>query len=146
MLPSSIDQTHDPKLSSWVPGADGHADFPVQNLPFGTFSPPDEAPRPGVAIGDHVLDLQALIAAGLSREAPADVATILGTPALRKGMRQQLSRLLTETRHQAATEPYLFAMADCTLHLPCRIGDYTDFYVGIHHATQVGALFRPDNP
>ncbi len=142
----TIDQTHDPKLSSWVPGADSHADFPVQNLPFGMFSPPNEAPRPGVAVGDHVLDLQALVAAGLSHEVPNDIATILGTPALRKGLRLQLSRLLTETRYQTATEPYLFAMADCTLHLPCRIGDYTDFYVGIHHATQVGALFRPDNP
>ncbi len=143
---SPIDQTHDPKLSSWVPGADGHADFPVQNLPFGTFSPPDEAPRPGVAIGDYILDLQALVAARLLNEAPADVASILATPALRKSLRAQLSRLLTDPRYRAAAEPYLFATADCTMHLPCRIGDYTDFYVGIHHATQVGALFRPDNP
>ncbi len=141
-----IDQTHDPKLSSWVPGADGHGDFPVQNLPFGTFSPPDEAPRPGVAIGDSILDLQALVAAGLLNDAPADVAAILATPALRKSLRQQLSRLLTDAQFRPAAEPYLFAGADCTVHLPCRIGDYTDFYVGIHHATQVGALFRPDNP
>ncbi len=141
-----IDATHDPKLSSWVPGADGHADFPVQNLPFGTFSPPEEAPRPGVAIGDHILDLQALVAAGLLNDAPADVVTILASPALRKTLRQQLSRLLTDAQYRVAAEPYMFVSAECTLHLPCRIGDYTDFYVGIHHAIQVGALFRPDNP
>ncbi len=140
------DQTHDPTLTSWVTSANGHTDFPIQNLPFGLFSPADEAPRPGVAIGDHILELQALVAAGLSREVPQTVEAILATPSLRKTLRQQLSRLLSDGKYRAAAEPYLHLAADCTVHLPARIGDYTDFYVGIHHATQVGKLFRPDNP
>ena len=57
---SAIDHTHDTGLRSWVPGADGHADFPIQNLPLGVFSPNGEAPRAGVAIGGRILDLPAL--------------------------------------------------------------------------------------
>ena len=141
-----IDETHDPQRTSWVDSAHGHADFPIQNLPFGLFSPADEAPRPGVAIGDHIIELNALVAAGLSRDVPAAVEPILATPGLRRALRAQLSRLLSDTQYRAAAEPYLHCAADCTVHLPVRIGDYTDFYVGIHHATNVGKLFRPDNP
>ncbi len=141
-----IDETHDPKRTSWVDSAQGHADFPIQNLPFGLFSPKDEAPRPGVAIGDHIVELNALVAAGLSREVPTAVEPILATPGLRQALRQQMSRLLSDTQYRAVAEPYLHAARDCTVHLPVRIGDYTDFYVGIHHATHVGKLFRPDNP
>ena len=141
-----IDETHDAKLTSWVDSASGHGDFPIQNLPFGSFSPPDEAPRPGVAIGDHILELQALVAAGMLREAPASLEPVLATPPLRKSLRKSLSRLLSDPKYRNNAEPYLHAAADCTLHLPVHIGDYTDFYVGIHHATNVGALFRPDNP
>jgi len=71
---------------------------------------------------------------------------VLATPALRKSVRQQLSNLLSDPQYREAAEPYLHAAADCTLHLPTRIGDYTDFYAGIHHAVTVGKLFRPDNP
>ena len=60
-----LDSTHDPALRSWVPGANGHLDFPIQNLPFCVFSPPDGEPRGGVAIGDAILDLRAVLAAGL---------------------------------------------------------------------------------
>lgn len=141
-----LDQTHDPKLASWVDSAQGHADFPIQNLPFGLFSPAHEAPRPGVAIGDHILELEALVAAGLLREVPAALEPVLATPALRKALRTSLWRLLSDSEYRAAAEPYLHAAADCRMHLPVRIGDYTDFYVGIHHAMNVGALFRPDNP
>lgn len=141
-----IDATHDTKLESWVASARGHGDFPIQNLPFGLFSPAGEAPRPGVAIGDHIIELQALVAAGLAQDVPNNLETILGTPAIRQTLRQQLSRLLTDPGYQAAAEPYLHLARDCTVHLPVRVGDYTDFYVGIHHATRVGALFRPDNP
>ena len=141
-----IDETHDPKRTSWVDSALGHADFPLQNLPFGLFSPKDEAPRPGVAIGDEIIELQALVAAGLSREVPASIEPILATPGLRQALRRQMSRLLWDLSFRAAAEPYLHRAADCAVHLPVRIGDYTDFYVGIHHATKVGALMRPDNP
>ncbi len=141
-----IDATHDIALESWVASAKGHHDFPIQNLPFGLFSPAGEAPRPGVAIGDHILELQALIAAGLAQDVPHNLETILAMPAIRQSLRKQLSHLLSETTFQTAAEPYLHNARDCTIHLPVRIGDYTDFYVGIHHATRVGALFRPDNP
>ncbi len=141
-----IDQTHDPKLTSWVSSAQGHADFPIQNLPFGLFSPAHEAPRAGVAIGDMIIELEALVAAGLLHEAPDALEAVLATPPLRKALRQSLSLLLSDIKYRAATEPYLHLAADCTMHLPVRIGDYTDFYVGIHHARNVGALFRPDNP
>jgi len=140
-----IDATHDPKLTSWVANANDHADFPVQNLPLGLFSPANEAPRPGTAIGDHIIEWQALVAAGLRLDSPT-MEAVLATPALRKSVRQQLSNLLSDPQYREAAEPYLHAAADCTLHLPTRIGDYTDFYAGIHHAVTVGKLFRPDNP
>jgi fumarylacetoacetase len=141
-----IDHTHDIALQSWVASANGHSDFPIQNLPFGLFSPADEAPRPGIAIGDQIVELEALVAAGLLRDVPNNLETVLATPALRKSLRQQMSRLLSDDTFRTAAEPYLHTASDCRMHLPVRIGDYTDFYVGIHHATKVGALFRPDNP
>jgi fumarylacetoacetase len=140
-----IDSTHDPKLTSWVISANGHRDFPIQNLPFGLFSPVDEAPRTGVAIGDMIIELQALVATGLRQES-VTLDQVLATPALRKSLRQQMSQLLGHERHRSAAEPYLHDASDCTLHLPTQIGDYTDFYAGIHHAITVGKLFRPDNP
>lgn len=146
MIAKNLDSTHDPKRTSWVDSANGHADFPLQNLPFGLFSPKDEAPRPGIAIGDDIIELQALVAAGLSRETPAGLEPVLATPGLRQALRRQMSRLLWDVSFRAAAEPYLHRAADCTLHLPVHIGDYTDFYVGIHHATHVGKLFRPDTP
>ncbi|MCR6657911.1 MAG: fumarylacetoacetase [Asticcacaulis sp.] len=140
-----IDTTHDPKLTSWVASANGHADFPIQNLPLGLFSPANEAPRPGTAIGDQIVEWQALVAAGLMQDSLI-MEAVLATPALRKSLRQQLSKLLSDPQYREAAEPYLHTAADCTLHLPTHIGDYTDFYAGIHHAVTVGKLFRPDNP
>ncbi|WP_347302506.1 fumarylacetoacetase [Croceibacterium sp. TMG7-5b_MA50] len=148
-----VDETHDPALSSWVPGADGHADFPVQNLPLGVFSPAGGRPRIGIAIGGHVLDLAAAAACGLL---PAEAGglcggarlnRLLGAPTeVRQELRRCLSRLLTDPAHRPQLENLLHQAADCTLHLPAWIGDYTDFYVGIHHAGNVGRQFRPDNP
>lgn len=146
-----VDETHDAGRTSWVSDADGHSDFPIQNLPFGVFSPNGEAPRAGVAIGDHILDLAAIAAL-----LPADVASacsgntlnaLFALPrAARVALRRRLSALLSDEQHRAAVEPALHRAGDCQLHLPAAIGDYTDFYVGIHHATNVGTLFRPDNP
>ena len=148
-----IDETHDAALKSWVPGADGHTDFPIQNLPYGIFSPSGGAPRAGVAIGNHILDLHQAGAAGLL---PCDVVPATRQPTLnalfslpaasRLALRRTLSRLLSEERMRALVEPMLFPADMCLLHLPAAIGDYTDFYVGIHHATNIGKLFRPDNP
>ena len=154
---TTIDQTHDLKRKSWVASANGHADFPIQNLPFGVFSASGGAPRGGVAIGDSILDLKAALEAGLfqgeARRAAeaASAGSLNGLLALgagpRKALRARLSELLREDapeRDQLA--PLLSNLVDCKLHLPARIGDYTDFYVGIHHATHVGQLFRPDQP
>lgn len=146
-----IDSTHDPALRSWVESARGHGEFPIQNLPLGIFSRPGEKPRPGVAVGDRVLDLPA-IAELLPREiGPALASDRLNevlalAPAARAELRRRLSLLLSDEAHRSTVEPHLHEGAACTLHLPVEIGDYTDFYVGIHHATNVGRQFRPDNP
>lgn len=147
----TIDHTHDSALTSWVPGADGHADFPVQNLPLGIFAPAGGMVRPGTAIGDIILDLGGVAALLPDVVAPMLVGTTLNTlfalPAAdRVALRRRLSELLSDPAHRTAVEPMLHRAADCTLYLPAAIGDYTDFYVGIHHANNVGRQFRPDQP
>jgi fumarylacetoacetase len=154
---AQLDHTHDPKLESWVVSANGHSDFPIQNLPLGIFSPGGGAPRGGVAIGDRILDLSAAIAADLftgeaARAAEAASGSVLNPfLALRAGPRQALRARLSEllktgSPDEGRVEPCLQPASDCALHLPAHIGGYTDFYVGIHHATNVGKQFRPDNP
>jgi fumarylacetoacetase len=154
-VPALRDATHDPRLRSWVTSADGHADFPIQNLPLGVFSPPGGEPRTGVAIGDAILDLAA--AAGLLSDEAGRAAAAAAGPTLngllglgvgpRRALRARLSQLLAHgSPERGEVEPLLHRAADCAMHLPAAIGDYTDFYVGIHHATNVGKLFRPDNP
>lgn len=149
-----LDHTHDPGLRSWAPGADGHPDFPIQNLPFGVFSPLAGAPRGGVAIGDTILDLRALHDAGLlDGEAHAACHACTGptlNPLLalgagpRRALREALSALLADGA--SARPELLHRAAECMMYMPAHVGDYTDFYVGIHHATNIGTLFRPDNP
>lgn len=148
-----IDETHDPALSSWVEDANGHADFPIQNLPYGIFSTKEGSPRPGVAIGDHVFDLAAASKAGLLPQGLSAVmegTTLNGLMALaaadRLALRKVISKLLSDESASSTVRPLLVACGDVTMHLPAAIGDYTDFYVGIHHATNIGKLFRPDNP
>lgn len=142
---------------SWVEHANGHSDFPLQNLPLGIFSRGSDERRCGVAIGDAILDLDAVLAAGLfdgqarnavqaTRGGALNAYFALGREA-RVALRERLLELLgADSPHQAALKPALYPAADCQLHLPARIGDYTDFYVGIEHAKNVGKLFRPDNP
>jgi fumarylacetoacetase len=150
---SLLDQTHDPALSSWVESANGHPDFPIQNLPLGVFSVGNGEPRIGVAIGDMILDLKAVSGAGLLDD-HWKLAFGLSTlnawfthgEAEAVELRRKLSTLLSDARFRAAVEPHLVRQAVAEMHLPCAIGDYTDFYVGIHHATNVGKQFRPDNP
>jgi fumarylacetoacetase len=155
---SRLDATHDPDRRSWVGSANGHAHFPIQNLPFGIFSTADNPhPRGGVAIGDMVLDLAAGVEAGLFDGGTANAAAQAARPALngflalgsgpRSALRARLFALLAEdATDRASTEPLLHWAEECTLHLPATIGDYTDFYAGIHHALNVGRQFRPDNP
>jgi fumarylacetoacetase len=152
--------SHTP-LRSWVVSANDHADFPLQNLPFGVFSHANLSKRGGVAIGNMILDLQAALDAslftGVARLA-AEAASrdqlndffALGASA-RQALRAELLHLLDEKspqreRLQAMGETLLHPISECQMHLPAKVGDYTDFYVGIHHATNVGKLFRPDNP
>ncbi|MGR3894392.1 fumarylacetoacetase [Pseudomonas sp. 1176_21] len=142
---------------SWVEHANGHSDFPLQNLPLGIFSRGSDERRCGVAIGDAILDLDAVLAAGLfdgqarnavqaTRGGALNAYFALGREA-RVALRERLLELLgADSPHQAALKPALYPAAECQLHLPARIGDYTDFYVGIEHAKNVGKLFRPDNP
>jgi fumarylacetoacetase len=150
------DLTHEAGRRSFVASANGHARFPIQNLPFGIFAPQGARPARGVAIGDMILDLDAVLAAGLldgaaEEAAAAEGGTLNEMLALgagpRRALRARLFDLLSEgSAERARVEGALHRAADCTLHLPARIGDYTDFYAGIHHATNVGRLFRPDNP
>jgi fumarylacetoacetase len=152
-----IDSTHDAGRRSWVPGADSHADFPLQNLPLGIFSPPGGGPRGGVAIGDWIFDLAEAHAAGLLAGDAARAAAACAGPTLnplmalgaapRRALRQSLSALFEAGSAQSRrAEALLYRSSACTLHLPAAIGDYTDFYAGIHHATNVGTLLRPDSP
>jgi fumarylacetoacetase len=142
---AQIDETHDAGLESWVESANDPAgDFPVQNLPFGRFRSGAASPwRIGVAIGEQVLDLQA---AGLIDHQDMQALMASGTAA-RRALRLALSRGMRRgSGQQALFAAALRAQSDVELGLPCAIGDYTDFYTGIHHATTVGQLFRPDAP
>jgi fumarylacetoacetase len=144
-LPAAPDATHDPALQSWVDAANApDNDFPIQNLPFGRFrGTAGQEWRIGVAIGDQVLDLQS---AGLI-DAQDMNALMAAGPARRRALRAALSSgLRAGSAQRARFAAALHAMSGVELGLPCRIGDYTDFYTGIHHATTVGRLFRPDNP
>jgi len=154
-----IDATHHASLRSWVPSAnEPHTDFPIQNLPFGVFARRGGGVnRVGVAIGDQVLDLGNCadrsvlegIGGALVRACRAET---LG-PLLRQGvgawtaLRHRISELLRESL-PAEKRPTtcLVPMNEVQLYLPADIGDYTDFYASIHHARNVGSMFRPDQP
>lgn len=153
----TLDETHVAATRSWVASANGHPDFPLQNLPLGIFSPAGAAARAGVAIGDRILDLAALAGSGLlagEAVAAADAArgdALNGLLALgagpRRALRRRLFALLADgAAERGKVEPMLHAAAACTLLRPARIGNYTDFFAGIHHAINTGRNFRPDNP
>lgn len=156
----ALDATHDPALRSWVASANAAGnDFPIQNLPYGRFkrAGTDEPWRIGVAIGDQVLDLklaraQCPWAPGvdelLAPLAAGDLnAFMMVGPAARRSVRSVLSAALAEGSDQGPfLELCLVPQVQVELSLPVRTTDYTDFYAGIHHATTVGKLFRPDNP
>ncbi|MDM0021269.1 fumarylacetoacetase [Variovorax saccharolyticus] len=141
----NTDTTHDASLQSWLESANDPAtDFPIQNLPFGRFRrEDDDGLCIGVAIGDQVLDLRRV---GLVQNAqmnqlmrlPREARQIL-RQAISEGLRQESAQ---EGKFRAALVP----QSEVKMGLPCEIGDYTDFYTSIHHATTVGKQFRPDNP
>ncbi len=157
---ASLNETHDPALRSWVASAKtADTDFPIQNLPLAVFRRrgTSEVFRGGVAIGEQIVDLAAAVARGVfngnafqpAQAAAGDslnVLMALGPPAS-SALRLALSRALREgSPARSLLEPCLVAQVDAEYTLPARIGDYTDFYTGIYHATTVGKLFRRDNP
>jgi fumarylacetoacetase len=144
------DATNDPALKSWVDTAQG-SDFPIQNLPLGIFSVGERRRHSCVAIGDYVLDLTG-IADLLDEDWREDLSQPVLNAWLARGrraqdrLRERLTELLSDERYRDDVEPELVGQTEVRMHLPCVVGDYTDFYVGIHHATNVGKQFRPDNP
>lgn len=155
-----LNETHDPALRSWVASAnDGASDFPIQNLPFAVFRRrgAGEAFRGGVAIGDQIVDLAALDRAGVIQGAAADAVRAAAQDKLNalmalgasasSALRLALSRGLRQgASDEAKLRACLVPQADAEYDVPARIGDYTDFYTSVHHATNIGRQFRPDNP
>lgn len=144
-MTASLDETHDLSIESWVATAQApDTDFPIQNLPFARFrKSATSAWAIGVAIGDQVLDLRG---AGLLDD--DDLARLMGAGRTeRRALRLTLSRGLRRgSAQQAAWQANLVAQSAVETSVPCPVGDYTDFYTSIHHATSVGRQFRPDNP
>ena len=158
-----LNATHDPTRRSWLETANRpDTDFPIQNLPFGVFRRRGggECFRGGVALGDQVVDLGAEQLCNLAAEYPAEVSQALeacGESTLNSffamgraswsALRSFLSEVLRDgSPHAARLRAVLVSQAEVEYAVPVRIGDYTDFYASIHHATSVGRLFRPDNP
>ncbi|WP_035851588.1 fumarylacetoacetase [Kitasatospora azatica] len=134
-------------LQTWVPVPEG-SDFPVQNLPYGVFTPPRaQGARVGVAIGEQVLDLSAIWA---GTPLGADLATGSLNRFLRRGpaewayVRERVTALLTTEDQRRLVEANLYPIDQVTLHLPVEVADYVDFYASEQHATNLGRMFRPD--
>ena len=157
-MKAGLDRTHDPAISSWVESARGPGTaFPLQNLPLGVFRRDSSPPHIGVAIGDLVVDLPRVLAVGAlpdvdpATRVAALGATLnplmaLGRPAATR-LRAALHALLREdSALPRPPEECLIPATEVELQLPAAIGDYTDFYASIHHATNVGSMFRPDEP
>jgi fumarylacetoacetase len=150
----TLDETHEAHTQSWFAPANGHPEFPLQNLPLGVFSTRDGARRGGIAVGDHILDvsrLESLFSGRASRAAQTmanstlnEMLSLGAEP--RRSLRRAVFALLTDASKEAAVRPALVPASDCELHMPVTVGDYTDFYTGIHHAENVGKQFRPDAP
>jgi fumarylacetoacetase len=158
-----INETHRADLASWVESAAGETPYPVQNLPLGIFRrrEADESWRAGVAIGDEVLDLAAVSRVGLLSGAAARAGARCAAPSLNgvlafqpadwSALRLQVSRLLRSDttegeRARRHRHEIMVEAADIEMTLPAAVGDYTDFYASISHATNVGTMMRPDNP
>ena len=133
-----IGETHDPELKSWVESANHPGcDFPIQNLPLGVFRTQDDlSPRLGVAIGDFILDARPWLAGD----------SLNGYMSLPATQRRDLRRTLSKALAKGSPARDLIPQSDTQMLLPAHIGDYSDFYASIHHATNVGRMFRPDNP
>jgi fumarylacetoacetase len=157
---TKLNETHDIDLQSWVQSANNHTtDFPIQNLPFAIFKTrnTDQKFRAGVAIGDFIVDMPAAHKTGLFNNHLNSALDLLSQDVLNDFMqlgeltwsaiRLSLSRALREgSKYQGSIASCLVSQSDAEYKVPANIGDYTDFYTSINHATNVGKLFRPDNP
>ncbi len=157
---TQLNETHDPTLTSWVESANsGMTDFPIQNLPFAVFRRrgTQEPWRGGVAIGEQIVDMAAAMEAGIFENEALPAAQAAAEPTLNRLMglgiaplsrlRQALSRALrTGSQQEAPLKDCLVPQFQAEYSLPAQIGDYTDFYTSVHHATNIGKQFRPDNP
>ncbi len=153
-----LNETHDPQLTSWVEAANAaDCDFPIQNLPFAVFRRRggNESWRGGVAIGDQIVDVAAAV--GALEGAAAEAASACGESTLNgfmalgsnawSALRLGLSRGLRPGASQAdRLLGSLVPKVEAEYAVPAQVGDYTDFYASIYHATNIGRLFRPDNP
>ena len=137
-------------LKSWIDSANDHSDFSLDNLPLGVFRSGRRA-RIGTAIGDRILDLGALHEEGLVAEEACAQPSLNALMAKGRDAARALRERLIELLAEGAPDRYrvtkhLLPRKGTEMLLPCAIGDYTDFYASIHHATNVGSMFRPDNP
>ena len=138
-------------MKSWIESAnDPRGDFPLENLPFGVFRS-GRRHRIGVAIGDRILDLAALLDEGLINEETCARPTLNDLmakgPSAARALRERLTELLVDgAPDRYRVTPHLLPRKSAEMLLPCAVGDYTDFYASIRHATNVGSMFRPDNP
>ena len=163
MTAARVDRSHDAGRRSWVESADRHPEFPIQNLPVGVFHLGDDEdePRVGMAIGDSILDLVAAHDAGYFGGLAERAAEACAAPALNhlmalgqpywSALREQAADLLDAGSAAYRDNPrlgdrLLVPQDEAELLLPAQVGDYTDFYASVHHATNVGSMFRPDNP
>lgn len=140
-----INETHDINLKSWVESANApNTDFPLQNLPVCKFIFRNEL-KIGIAIGDFVLDFEAYYRAFIKgrEEITLELAT---SQSIREQLQNDLSVNTTDSKKNLLRDYYLIPNHSCEFVLPFQIGDYTDFYASVFHATNVGAMFRPDNP
>ena len=156
----TLNETHEPQLRSWIDSANnGTTDFPIQNLPFALFRhrESNQQYRGGVAIGDQIIDLAKVSQRGVFSGESAIAVAACAEPSLNTFMAMSptvwsaLRLSLSQGLREGATlmsdfHHCLVAQADAEYAVPAHIGDYTDFYTSIHHATNIGKLFRPDNP
>jgi fumarylacetoacetase len=158
-----VNETHNPARTSWVDSAQGASDFPIQNLPFGVFrrAGSSDPGSVGVAIGHHILDIAAVLEATTWTGPARQAAECCTAPSLNRlmglgrahwsALRRELSAFLAADsqayrQNVRLGERVLVPMDQAELLLPAHVGDYSDFYASVHHATNVGSMFRPDNP
>jgi fumarylacetoacetase len=158
-----VNETHNPARTSWVDSAQGASDFPIQNLPFGVFrrAGSSDPGSVGVAIGHHILDIAAALETTTWTGSARQAAECCTAPSLNRlmglgrthwsALRREVSAFLAADspayrQNVRLGERVLVPMDQAELLLPADVGDYSDFSASVHHATNVGSMFRPDNP